>query len=347
MDKPLSPETQSQIRALCESIARRDQLGEDVQEELRGHIEDKVLGYLDGKEALTEEDALLLAREHFGNPASVRSLLFDAHPATRWRPWLRATAELVMIALVTDTVIRAGHVAAVIFAAHALEIHALIPALRWIDNAKALFGPVILLCALLAALRTRLRPGKVSALDHLTCQRLILLFLTAIVLWVFVPEVGYRGKMISQPGLREWAISGVSMLTAFAICTTWIALTARESSTWRVLALTAFSWALFTWAMKSRFYWPSAYLEIAYDPSRKDWVPLGPSVFDYVMYKFEAAKFIASSERTRFLITTLLTLQSSLANAAVGLLCYLGLSQLGVPGFKREYTRDETIQTVR
>ena len=41
MDKPLTPETQSQIRALCESIAQRDQLGEDVQEELRGHIEDR------------------------------------------------------------------------------------------------------------------------------------------------------------------------------------------------------------------------------------------------------------------------------------------------------------------
>ncbi len=74
MDEELTPETQSRIRALCESIARRDQLGEDVQEELRGHIEDKMLGYLAGKEAVTEDDALLLAAEHFGDSSNVRNL---------------------------------------------------------------------------------------------------------------------------------------------------------------------------------------------------------------------------------------------------------------------------------
>jgi hypothetical protein len=66
MNRPLSQETQSQIRMLSDLIAQRDQLGDDVQEELRGHIEDKVIAYLDGKIALTEDDALLLAREHFG-----------------------------------------------------------------------------------------------------------------------------------------------------------------------------------------------------------------------------------------------------------------------------------------
>lgn len=74
MDKPLSQETQSQIRALCESIAQRDQLGHDVQEELCAHIEDKMLGYLAGKEAVTEDDALLLATEHFGDSRNVTRL---------------------------------------------------------------------------------------------------------------------------------------------------------------------------------------------------------------------------------------------------------------------------------
>lgn len=52
MVRQLSFSTQSQIDALCELIARRELLGEDVQEELRGHIEDKVVACLDGKEGV-------------------------------------------------------------------------------------------------------------------------------------------------------------------------------------------------------------------------------------------------------------------------------------------------------
>ena len=44
MNRTLSNQTESEIREICETIARRDQLGEDVQEALRGHIEDKVIG---------------------------------------------------------------------------------------------------------------------------------------------------------------------------------------------------------------------------------------------------------------------------------------------------------------
>lgn len=42
---PLSLDICTKIDALCESIAQRDQLGEDIQQELRGHIEDKILAY--------------------------------------------------------------------------------------------------------------------------------------------------------------------------------------------------------------------------------------------------------------------------------------------------------------
>ena len=100
MGRSLSVELESQIRALCESIAQRDQLGEDVQEELRGHIEDKVLGYLDGKEALTEEDALLLAREHFGNPDALKAALFKSKGTHTIRSVMRRIAIAAFVLIV-------------------------------------------------------------------------------------------------------------------------------------------------------------------------------------------------------------------------------------------------------
>ena len=80
MDKPLSQEAQSRIGELCESIARRDLLDVDAQEELRGHIEDKVIAYLEGREALTELDAVVLAREHFGSPDTLKSYFHLLEP---------------------------------------------------------------------------------------------------------------------------------------------------------------------------------------------------------------------------------------------------------------------------
>lgn len=97
MDNPLSQETKSQIREMCESIARRDQLGEDVQEELRGHIEDKVIAYLEGREALTERDAVILAREHFGGPSTLKSYLHLLEPHRLNAGVVRRLTQLVFV----------------------------------------------------------------------------------------------------------------------------------------------------------------------------------------------------------------------------------------------------------
>ncbi len=97
MDKPLSQEAQSRIGELCESIARRDLLDVDAQEELRGHIEDKVIAYLEGREALTELDAVVLAREHFGSPDTSESYLHAFHLNRLDANVVRRLAQLVFI----------------------------------------------------------------------------------------------------------------------------------------------------------------------------------------------------------------------------------------------------------
>lgn len=90
MDRPLSQTMQSKIRALCEEIAQRDELDDDIQDELCGHIEDKMLGYLVGKEAVTEDDALLLAAEHFGDTRNVRNLRLHGTGGKRNMKYLAA-----------------------------------------------------------------------------------------------------------------------------------------------------------------------------------------------------------------------------------------------------------------
>jgi hypothetical protein len=56
-----------EIRALCKELAENRGLSEEVREELCGHMEDKLMGYLKGEERVSVEDALVLVRAHFGD----------------------------------------------------------------------------------------------------------------------------------------------------------------------------------------------------------------------------------------------------------------------------------------
>ena len=82
MDKPLSSETEEQIQLLCNEIASAEGLDAELHEELYTHVEDKMLGYLNGEVALSEADAFVLAREHFGDRMEVREQMAEVHPAS-------------------------------------------------------------------------------------------------------------------------------------------------------------------------------------------------------------------------------------------------------------------------
>ena len=79
MSENISPETAEHIRALCRQISVAHNLDEEIQRELYSHMEDKLLGYLSGAEKVTEEDAFILVREHFGDPEVIRGLLQKTH----------------------------------------------------------------------------------------------------------------------------------------------------------------------------------------------------------------------------------------------------------------------------
>lgn len=98
MDKQLSPETEKALRTLAREIARSRHLGDDTLEELFGHLEDKTIGYLSGEEGLSEADAVVLTRAHFGESVVVEEIA----PQTYGNP-RRVTLlhRVLMVAVVT------------------------------------------------------------------------------------------------------------------------------------------------------------------------------------------------------------------------------------------------------
>jgi hypothetical protein len=87
MSKNLSPETAGRIRDLCRKISVAHDLDDEIQRELYSHLEDKLLGYLRGEEKITEDDALILVKEHFGEFASLKGLLREVHAPRRCIAW--------------------------------------------------------------------------------------------------------------------------------------------------------------------------------------------------------------------------------------------------------------------
>ena len=67
------------MQALCRKISVAHDLDPEIQKELYGHMEDKLLAYVSGEEQVTEDDAFMLVREHFGDPAVLKGLLQDVH----------------------------------------------------------------------------------------------------------------------------------------------------------------------------------------------------------------------------------------------------------------------------
>ncbi len=111
MDKRPSSEMQERLRALCRQITVAEEIDPEIQEELMSHVEDRFTGYLHGKDPVTEEDAFLLVREHFGNPAIVKELLQHAHVQEATVSLGRRLAAIAVVGLGCYAAARALNVA--------------------------------------------------------------------------------------------------------------------------------------------------------------------------------------------------------------------------------------------
>jgi hypothetical protein len=106
---PESPEESilARLRPIYTELARRQALSDEAQEEVRGHLEDKLLGYINGQIRITPDDALLLVRAHFGDASGVAQQIRSAQatacpPAWRHRMLVKSamiTAVLTLLGL--------------------------------------------------------------------------------------------------------------------------------------------------------------------------------------------------------------------------------------------------------
>ncbi len=81
--------SRAKIRALCNELAREHGLEDAAREELCDHMEEKLLDYFSGRVKISEEDALLLVRSHFGDAHQVaRQLNEERHAGARVVRWL-------------------------------------------------------------------------------------------------------------------------------------------------------------------------------------------------------------------------------------------------------------------
>jgi hypothetical protein len=78
----ISETTRQEMQRICRRATAGQDVPDAVRDELYGHLEDKLLGYLSGEERLTEADAMILVREHFGRPEALRPILAYAHAET-------------------------------------------------------------------------------------------------------------------------------------------------------------------------------------------------------------------------------------------------------------------------
>ncbi|MBX3177945.1 MAG: hypothetical protein KF886_11325 [Candidatus Hydrogenedentes bacterium] len=114
MNTPLNDDTQQKARELARQITVAHDLDPEIQEELYGHIEDKLLAYKSGEERVSDEDAFILVREHFGNTATLKGLFQDVHRGMVERSMLRR----LLVAAITTLI----YVQGVAWLAHVMDL---------------------------------------------------------------------------------------------------------------------------------------------------------------------------------------------------------------------------------
>lgn len=87
------------LRNLCHRISSLHHLDPEAERTLYAGMEDKLRTYLSGAEKITEEDAFVLVREHFGDPEKVKKMLVDVHAEAVRASMLRRIGAITVVFL--------------------------------------------------------------------------------------------------------------------------------------------------------------------------------------------------------------------------------------------------------
>lgn len=101
MTDDIRPEIHARIDALLREITSVHLLENDTRDELQAHMVEKFLDYKQGVEPVTDDDAFVLMREHFGKPEVIRAMYHDTPrrfaPALFIRWFGAAALALIMV----------------------------------------------------------------------------------------------------------------------------------------------------------------------------------------------------------------------------------------------------------
>lgn len=248
MNQPISPETQSRIRALCESIAQRDQLGEDVQDELRGHIEDKLMGYLHGEEPVSEADAFLLAREHFGEASTVKALLHTAHARPVFVGLGRRIGIVLLLTLAAHVLVRCVLFAMVLFQ---VPLYTGYQGFALLMSSVKAIGIPLFMYAMLRSTRRRPSDGLMRWLATGNRRMMMLSAMFVLLLWFSLPGAQFAPATLSlYPRAVQMLFAIVMAVLAvsgpIATCLVWIWWCDQAPRTRLNVVAAGLSWALFS-----------------------------------------------------------------------------------------------------
>ncbi len=224
-----TPETLQQMRDLCKKISVAHDLDATIQEELRGHMEDKLLAYLSGEELLSEQDAFILVREHFGDPATIKALLQDAHPGAVRDSLARRFGAILVTAMA---------IGALVFS--------LFPG-NWLWHALLNYcAPPLLLGLLLLRWQRMIAAGKKPWFLKVSPRMFAYLLFLLMVLWGFMAII-YHESLPAQPiesRMPPWLNLGLHYAADIASCLIWVWWCDRPPR--RMLAM---GWAIAGWAV--------------------------------------------------------------------------------------------------
>lgn len=249
----ISSDIQEEMKKLCRKATAAHDLKPEVSEELYGHLEDKLLGYLSGQERVTEADAMILVREHFGKPEELKRML----EALRDEDTVPLSRRIVSAAVATMAI----HVAcACIVPFLKLGISRLAINVGYRDAILLAFPPalvsigaVAVLCIVLQRWQRTLDQGgspwfvrwSIPAIGGLVAGMLVVSAIIRIaVIPVSVWSAGYRFSE-NQHALM-WAMTMLSFCSLGVQCIIWFWWCARSPSRWIRLTLSvAGAWVIY------------------------------------------------------------------------------------------------------
>ncbi|MCC6487592.1 MAG: hypothetical protein IT364_08825 [Candidatus Hydrogenedentes bacterium] len=254
MDKQLSSDTIAALRDLAREVGDARGLGEDAREELYGHLEDKTLGYLSGEDGITEADAVLLTREHFGDPGAFPEAVVQVQ--AQFRSLVSLPRRLAAVAVLTLTV-------GIAFSAVRLLLAFFVDTETAVDlfapvNLPALWVVVVLkMAAIVVVLRgwlARERRGLRLWYQDRTPAAIALILLALVSLQWLVPDVRFDQKLltaehgtllrtiIDMPRSIYWSFIALGPALAMLMPLMWIAWTDRRAFMAKAVLGAAVAW---------------------------------------------------------------------------------------------------------